>query len=88
VWGCPLNEIFIVKDSQYIFWVNITENHNFIVTSSKIVPYEIKTYISSVFSGPQTGRKAHIKSEAVVLFHFFHNLKNRSKWEKESINTR
>ena len=88
VWGCSLNEIFIVKDSHYIFWVNITENHNLIVTVSEILPYEIKTYICSVFCGPQTGRRAHIKSRAVVSFHFFHNLKNRSKWKKKSVNTR
>lgn len=53
VWGCPLNEIFILKGSHYIFWVNITENHNLIVTFSKILLYEIKTYICSVSSGPQ-----------------------------------
>jgi hypothetical protein len=87
VWGHSLKEIFIVKDSYYIFWVNITENHNLRATSSKILPYEIKPYICSVFSGPQTGRRAHIKSKAVVSFHFFHNLKNRSKCKKKSVNT-
>jgi len=82
VWGCPSNEIFIVEASHYIFWVSITENRNVIVTFSKILPYDIKTYICSVFSGPQAGRRAHIKSKAVALLHFFHNLKNRINEKK------
>jgi len=81
--GLPLEWNLFVKDSHYVFGVNISENHNLIVTFSKILPYEIKTYICSVFSGPQTGRRAYIKSTAVVSFHFFHNLKNRSKWKKK-----